>query len=349
MEPAADVLTELFRTPVTNRAVTISEAMTDLDQQIASGDYRRFRPMGTGFEPLDEVLNGGLRSGEMMILGGPFGVGKTIFALQVARNAALLSPSTYVVYVCYEHNPSELLLRLLCLESADGLRQGEALTLRALTKMTNGDSLGKGLISEIRKIKRFGPAIERMEEYGPRLALIRASGHTGSLERIASWVDDVVEEGRRVLLVVDYLQKIPLGTSEATTEDEASVAIAQGMKELALQKGIAVIGIAASDRAGLKATRMRLVDLRGGSAFQYECDIGVVLNNKYSIVSREHLVYNVVQGSEARNWIVLSIEKNRAGVNAVDMEFELQAAHFRINPQGRFVRERLVDDRVVMS
>ncbi len=43
--------------------------------------------MPTGFTPLDDVLNGGLRPGELLVIGGPFGVGKTIWGLQVARNA----------------------------------------------------------------------------------------------------------------------------------------------------------------------------------------------------------------------------------------------------------------------
>ena len=55
-----------------------------------------------------------------------------------------------------------------------------------------------------------------------------------------------------------------------------------------------MIAIAASDRTGLKAKRMRLSDLRGSSALQYEADIGLILNNKFAIVSREHMVYNPI-------------------------------------------------------
>jgi hypothetical protein len=45
----------------------------------------------------------------------------------------------------------------------------------------------------------------------------------------------------------------------------------------------------------------------------------------------------------------MSVEKNRAGRNAVDMEFPLDAAHFRIVPKGDFVRERLVDEKVTLA
>jgi replicative DNA helicase len=116
-----------------------------------------------------------------------------------------------------------------------------------------------------------------------------------------------------------------------------------------MSMGIQVIAIAASDRPGLRAKRMRLADLRGSSALQYEADVGLILNNKHAIISREHLVYNLAQADAMRDWVVMSVEKNRAGRNAVDMEFALDAAHFRIVPTGRFVRERLVDEKVILA
>jgi hypothetical protein len=94
---------------------------------------------------------------------------------------------------------------------------------------------------------------------------------------------------------------------------------------------------------------MRLSDLRGSSALQYEADVGLVLNNKFAIVSREHMVYNLSQAEAMRNWVVLTVEKNRAGRTAVDMEYALDAVHFRMVSTGGFVRERLVDERVILA
>ena len=69
----------------------------------------------------------------------------------------------------------------------------------------------------------------------------------------------------------------------------------------------------------------------------------------YAILSREHMVYNLSAAEAMRNWVVISVEKNRAGRNAVDMEFALDAAHFRMVASGDFVRERLVDEKVVLA
>lgn len=334
------------------RPVTLIEVMTDVEQRVANGDVERFRPLPTGFHPLDDILAGGLRPGELMIIGGTFGVGKTIFALQTARNVVKSHPTHGALYVCYEHDPTHLLMRLLSLESAECCHIQDALTLRKLADLAFEGTTGQGLVSRLQGMPRYAEMMEQVLSYGERLALIRASGINGTLERIRGWAKEIIEQkSERVLLIVDYLQKIPLeqAATAAITEEEATTRLAQGLKELAMSLEIPVIAIAASDRAGLKSRRMRLADLRGGSALQYEADIGLVLNNKYEIVSREHLMFNAIQAEEMRKWVVMSVEKNRAGVNAIDMEYAIDSAHFRLLPDGDLVRERLVDEKVVLQ
>jgi hypothetical protein len=77
--------------------------------------------------------------------------------------------------------------------------------------------------------------------------------------------------------------------------------------------------------------------------------MGLIINNKHEIVSREHMIYNLMQAEAMRNWVVFSVEKNRSGRHAIDMEFALDTPHFRIVPTGGFVRERLVDEKVITT
>ena len=72
---------------------TLAEVMDEVEYQAQNGDVDRLRPIPTGFKPLDDVLNGGMRQGELLMIGGGFGVGKTIWALQVARNAVRNDPA----------------------------------------------------------------------------------------------------------------------------------------------------------------------------------------------------------------------------------------------------------------
>jgi len=329
---------------------TLAEVMEQEEQRVARGEVTRLRPLPTGFEPLDEVLNGGLRPGELLVIGGPFGVGKTIWGLQVARNTVHADPHAIALYICYEHDREHLLQRLLCLESAQAGGRTEPLTLATLAKMTFEAADGVGLISRLRRVPRFAPAVEAVQGYAERLVLVKASGDLSTLEQIRTWVDEAAVVGpERLLVVVDYLQKIPVNWGELQPETEVTTFLTQGLKEMAMARGARVVAIVASDRTGLKSKRMRLSDMRGSSAVQYEADVGLILNNKWSIVSREHLVYNPAQAETMRNYVVLSVEKNRAGRSTVDMEHLLDAAHFRIAPRGDFVRERLVDDKVVLA
>jgi replicative DNA helicase len=329
---------------------TLGEVMAEVEAEVASGDVGRLRPMPTGFTPLDDVLNGGLRAGELLVLGGPFGVGKTIWGLQVARNAVYANPDAVAMYICYEHDRSHLMSRLLCLESAEAGYREDALTLRKIADLSLSAPQGTGLVSRLKHIPRYASLVDKMKAYADRLMLVKASGDTSTLAHVRHWIEsELAGTSKPFLAIVDYLQKIPVDRRMLEAETETTTYLTQGLKELAMSLQIAIIAIAASDRAGLKAKRMRLADLRGSSALQYEADIGLILHNKYAIVSREHMVYNPSQSEAMRNWVVLTVEKNRAGRNAVDMEYLLDAAHFRMVTKGEFVRDRLVDEKVVLE
>ena len=329
---------------------SLSQVIEQEEQRVSSGEVAHLHPLPTGFEPLDDVLNGGVRPGELLVIGGAFGVGKTIWGLQVARNAVYASEGTTAAYVCYEHDRSHLMSRLICLESAQQGLGEDSLTLRKLAKMAAETKDDVGVMGQLRRSARHLPLVRAIESYADRLVLVKASGDHSTLDQIRGWVLEIAAMGpRRLLLVVDYLQKIPVKSDAFQSEAEAITYLTQGLKELAMAKGIMVIAVAASDRLGLKSKRMRLSDLRGSSALQYEADVGLILNNKWAIVSREHLVYNPTQSEGMRNWVVMSVEKNRAGRNAVDMEYALDASHFRIVPTGGFVRDRLVDEKVTLA
>jgi DNA repair protein RadA/Sms len=70
--------------------------------------------LSTGFEELDRVLGGGLVSGEIVLMSGEPGVGKSTILLQVALNIA---KSGTVLYVCGEESPTQLVSRLERLSS----------------------------------------------------------------------------------------------------------------------------------------------------------------------------------------------------------------------------------------
>jgi replicative DNA helicase len=238
----------------------------------------------------------------------------------------------------------------MCLESAELGHKGDALTLPKLAEIFKGAEASGGLMARLRQIPRYGTLVDAMGTYANRLLLTSASGDLTSINQIQNWVELTLKHGLpRLLVVVDYLQKIPIQGAGFQSEIEETTFLAHRLKEMAKSLQVAVVAIAAADRAGLKSKRMRFWDLRGSSALQYEADVGMMLNNKFTIISREHMVYNPAQAENLRGWVVMSIEKNRSGLGMVDMEYAFDPAHFRFVREGGFVRERLVDDKLVLQ
>ena len=126
--------------------------------------------------------------------------------------------------------------------------------------------------------------------------------------------------------------------------------VVEGLKDMALDQDVPVLAVVASDKEGINAgKRMRVNHLRGSSALAYEADTVLLLNNKYDVVARHHLVYNIGNVERFRHWAVLSIEKNRNGKTGIDMEFQKRFEQSRFETDGRIVAEQLVDERVFVE
>jgi DNA repair protein RadA/Sms len=75
-----------------------------------SSSKNRKDRLTTGYSELDRVLGGGLVGGEVVLISGEPGVGKSTILLQVALN--LVKKGKEVLYVCGEESPSQLYSRL---------------------------------------------------------------------------------------------------------------------------------------------------------------------------------------------------------------------------------------------
>ncbi|MDP9022331.1 MAG: AAA family ATPase [Actinomycetota bacterium] len=305
------------------------------------GGTVRGAPLPTGFDVLDTTLGGGIGPTDLVLLAGLPGVGKTVAALQVARHHARSGGD--VVYACYEHTAGELLTRLLLMElGQDGDHLDPHLEL---LREAVRDCLGAPLSFRalVDREPLLAAAIDRLRGYSDRLWLVSASGaHTGVGE-LADLVEEHLAGGG--LLIVDYLQKVAV-RPEPPDEAEKVTRIAEALKDLALTRQVPVLAVTAADRSALDAPRLRLHHLRGSSALAYEADVAVILNDKSRCVSKVHLAYDTVRAEGFRHSVVFSVEKNRGGPALVDLEFRKDFAHYRFDPQGDYVRERLVDERL---
>lgn len=317
-----------------------SAASVLLDAE-ARGRHRlptRLTPFPTGFEPLDAVLGGGVRAQDLVLVGGRPGVGKTVALLQWARRVAINGHRA--VYACYEHSEDALLARLLCLEIAEQARPEDVPVLDKLRILVYEVVHGARDMRDL--IEMFPAAAYAYEEfrgYADRLELLRATAET-DVPALASIARARADAG--ALVIVDYLQKVPV--DQPAVESERVAQVAGSLRELALDCDVAVVAAVAADRDGLLARRLRLHHLRGSTALAHEADIVLTLNEKWNSVSKTHLAYDATRARTYRQWVVCSVEKNRDGPSGVDVEFRKDFANYRFEPQGRFVAEQLVDD-----
>ena len=339
---------------------TLTQVMNEANERVVRGDLVDYVPLPTGFDPLDGFIGGGLRKTELLLLGGAQGIGKTIATLQIARNIAM-RPDQFAFYLSYEHTETHLMHRLLCMESVNPpeidlnrgikLRDLYQIIVAQRAKEFMGRDGGAGSLQTILKENpKTAPALGRMARYADRMILVKASPAVTTLRAIKEMTARLTEvTNGNVTVFVDYLQKIAVHPERPRDENDKVTIIVEGLKDIALSLDVPVWAIVAADREGLKSKRIHLFHLRGSSALDYESDIAIIMNNKYQILSKDHVAFNPYTARQYRDWVVFTVEKNRAGRSMQDMEFQLYGQHFSFDPRGQKVQQQLIDDKVIES
>ena len=166
----------------------------------------------TGFPSLDELLGGGLRRGDLIILGGDTGSGKSALALAIALRVSEGMRGT--LFLTAEMEADRVLERALAIEGRariDDLRRG---TL---------DDEGRAGI---------GAAAVRLRNNPLRVERVPAPGSTEAIRERISEASDTQ------LAVVDTLQAMAPG---ATGREETLADAVQQLKAQAMDQHIAIL------------------------------------------------------------------------------------------------------------
>ena len=212
----------------------LSEVLDSADATLRRGESAAGRAWATGFDPLDSYLGGGVRSGELVLVGGPQGFGKTTWVLQALRN--MVAGGAYGVYVSYEHDEYTVLERLLALEA--GLLYGaEAVGMRRIRAALEAvDGRGHEPLEErladtpggteaLQLVRTYAHASTSPGRTAPRRACARSLPGPRRSSR---------STGQAPVIVVDYLQKVPV-PGGPDIEEERITLVAEGLKDLALR------------------------------------------------------------------------------------------------------------------
>jgi len=240
---------------------------TYLDEDAEAAERREIAAIEAGFSDLDHLL-GGLKREDLVIVGARPSVGKSSFALGIARNAAL-NQGANVAFFSLEMSAEQLAVRLLASESGvDSTRL------------------------------RLGGQTELEER--------RIIGATGELAGANIWFDDsptlsVAELRSKVrrlansqgvdLVIVDYLQLMQSDASWNGRENRVQEIsfISRTLKGLARELNVPVIALAQLSRA-IEQRHPRipmLSDLRDSGSIEQDADVVIFLSREELYISRE--------------------------------------------------------------
>ncbi|MCH7479725.1 MAG: replicative DNA helicase, partial [SAR324 cluster bacterium] len=227
-----------------------------LDRNFAQLEAAQNRPDGlvglpTGFRELDRMTNG-LQPSDLIIVAARPSMGKTSFAMNVARQAAKQSKKPVVVFTL-EMSAAQLAMRLLCCEArvdSHKLQQGNNLD----------ENDWDNLAAAAANLSEAALFIDESPELSPL-----------GLKAIARRIQS--EHGLG-LIVVDYLQ-LMRSTRRRESREQEIAEISRGLKAVAKELNVPVLACAQLNRALENRPNKRpiLADLRESGTIEQEADL----------------------------------------------------------------------------
>lgn len=166
----------------------------------------------TAFPSLDRLLGGGLRRGDLIVLGGDVGAGKSALALAVALRAA--QRDEHAALFSGEMDVTRILERALAIEGRAAI-----------------DDLRRGALDDEARAA-IGAAALRMRHCLPTIERTPASG-------VDALVDGIRALPTQALVVVDSLQTLPADRRQP--QDEQMAHAVRRLKALAIDAHVALI------------------------------------------------------------------------------------------------------------
>lgn len=128
--------------------------------------------LSTGFKEFDRVLGGGLIEGEVVLMSGEPGVGKSTLLLQVALH---LSSKKRILYICGEESPSQLLSRLDRMSKQKGKAENIFVTndvvVENIFNLVSEEEFGLVVVDSIQSVTSL-----TSKGYPGSISQVRASG-----------------------------------------------------------------------------------------------------------------------------------------------------------------------------
>ncbi len=240
----------------------IFDTLTDI---VDKKDFARLEGLKTGYSKLDKMTNG-LHGGDLVIVAGRPGAGKTAFALNIVRHASVSGEGILVFSL--EMSAWQLVMRLISQDSVN------------MQKLRTGKDF-KGRAMDGNDLRNFSKSVATLEK---RNIYIDDSGALHILEiksRARRMAKKLKREGTKLsLIVVDYLQLLSAETSHGNDYRAMEVAaISRGLKALARELNVPVVAGSQLNR-GIESRNNKepmLSDLRESGSIEQDADVVMFL------------------------------------------------------------------------
>jgi len=228
-----------------------------LDLIQAAQDPKRLTGVRTGFLDLDS-LTGGLQPGQLVIVAGRPGHGKSTLAMDFARTAAIRDKIP-TAFISLEMSVDELLMRAL---SADGRV--------VLRKLRTGGLVEADWDKLTESTQRLSDSPLHIDESSRSLPELQAK-----LRRLKHRTPDLG------LVIVDYMQLITLGGRKRPDVREQEVAeISRSLKLLAKELRLPIVALAQLNRGPEMRSDKKPIasDLRESGSQEQDADLIILLH-----------------------------------------------------------------------
>ncbi|HCS13080.1 MAG TPA: replicative DNA helicase [Zetaproteobacteria bacterium] len=253
----------------------------------------------TGFTDLDEITSG-LQPSDLLIIAGRPAMGKTAFAMNLARNAAMQSdfPGSVAVF-SLEMSVQQIAMRMLACEARVNMK-----LLRT----------GRFSADDWRKLAAASGSLAESPIFIDDTPAISVTDLRSKCRRLKK------ETGKLNLIIIDYLQLMS-GRADAERREQEISEITRSLKGLAKELDVPVIALSQLNRSleSRADKRPMMSDLRESGAIEQDADI-------IMFVYRDE-VYNKKPENEGHAELIIAKQRN-GPIGKVELAFRGEYTRF---------------------
>ena len=300
-----------------------TSAVNGLSEFIADIEKRHNKDcVSTGFDNLDEILDGGFYPG-LYIIGAISSLGKTTFALQVADNAAKKGQDVLVFSL--EMGKQELIAKSISRLSFQKCKNwGSDLDFATTTRnLMNGKSLDSK-----ERVDFLNECIKGYADYAGRIFYHIGIGDIG-VEKIKAVIARHIKiTGRRPLVIIDYLQIIAPFDMRATDKPVVE------LKRASRDYDVPIFAISSFNRENYTSP-VNIASFKESGAIEYTSDVLMALQFKgMDYLKKEDGKYEDEKSRTARIIQLRNEQEKNAEIPGKAQELQLKILKNRNGRKG---------------